>query len=161
MTQFAMTAYAAAYDLDEDLGYLLGRAYTESARSLLGALKPFDMTPRQFIVLTRLKKDGETSQNELGRRCGMKPATIFTIIDKLAERELISRRAHDSDSRQVLVSLTASAEAILPELEAVALEVGREALRPLDLAAQERLRLMLKAVLSEGRSAPAFGVEEE
>lgn len=139
-----ITRTAPAYALDEDIGYLLGRAYTEGHRNLLKEFGSYDMTPSQFVLLAQLQQTGATSQNQLGRLCGMKPATAHIIVDRLIARGLVATSQHESDQRLTIVSLTDLAHEVLDELKERALVAREKSLARLSANDTEFLRRILK-----------------
>jgi DNA-binding MarR family transcriptional regulator len=132
------------YALDEDIGYLLARGFTEAHRNLYRRLADLDLTPRQFVVLLKLFEGGEASQNRLGRLAGMKPVTIHGIVQRLTARGFIETRYDESDQRLSLHSLSAAGRAIIPELVRRAKRGLLQTLAPLTDSEQEVLRDLLK-----------------
>src|ERR1035437_10810612 len=87
------------HTLDDSIGYLLGRAYTEGHRNLHKELADLDLTPQQHVIIMKLHELGEASQNLLGRSVGMKPVTDHGIISRLSSGGLIEVRGDDADRR--------------------------------------------------------------
>ena len=104
------------YALDEDIGYLLARGFTEAHRNLYRRLADLDLTPRQYVILIKLFEEGEASQNRLGRLAGMKPVTIHGIVQRLTARGFIETRYDSTDQRLSVHSLSPDGKAIIPEL---------------------------------------------
>jgi DNA-binding MarR family transcriptional regulator len=132
------------YRLDEDIGYLLARGFTQAHRNLYRRLSDLDLTPRQYVILIKLHESGEASQNRLGRLVGMKPVTIHGVIQRLIARGLIETRYDETDQRLSLHSLSAAGRAIVPELMARARRGLEQTLRPLSSDEQAAIRRMLK-----------------
>jgi DNA-binding MarR family transcriptional regulator len=133
-----------AYHLDDDIGYLLGRAYTEGYRNLLKEFSALDIRPNQFVLLAQLDKTGPVSQNHLGRLCGMKPATAHMIVERLAVKGLVTADNNENDQRLTIISMTDAARAILGNLKLRAMAAGESSLRALSASEQESLRRFLK-----------------
>jgi DNA-binding MarR family transcriptional regulator len=102
--------------LDESIGYLLGRAYTEGHRNLHKGLADLDLTPQQYVIVMKLNELGEASQNLLGRSVGMKRVTVHGIISRLSTGGLIEVRGDDADRRLALLSLSPAGKALVGEL---------------------------------------------
>lgn len=132
------------YALNDDIGYLLARGFTEAHRNLYRRLADLDLTPRQYVVMIKLFEEGEASQNRLGRLAGMKPVTIHGIIQRLAARGFIETRYDEADQRLSLHSLSSEGRAIVPELVRRAKLGLLQTLGPLTREEQAVLRRLLK-----------------
>ena len=97
-----------AYKLDDQVGFLLRRAYQRASANLIAEIGTFDLTPPQFATLARLCERGKVSQNLLGRLVAMEPANIRDVVVRLRKRSLVTTERDPTDGRQVLVSLTAT-----------------------------------------------------
>lgn len=64
-----------------------------------------NLTPSQLIVLQILEERGETSTGDIVKATGLSHPTITSLVDKMAARELVSRRRCDSDRRRVWLTL--------------------------------------------------------
>ncbi|MEC3918939.1 MarR family transcriptional regulator [Nocardia sp. CDC160] len=71
------------------------------------------MTPSQAVVISRLGSEGAMSVADLARAERVRPQSMRTTLAALEERGLVSRAAHPSDQRQVLMSLTAEGRRLL------------------------------------------------
>ncbi len=108
-------AEAEDYVLEEQVGFLLRQAHQRSTAIFMDIMGDLDLTPRQFSVLMKVRKDGAVSQNRLGRLTAMDPATMQGVIQRLRERDLVSRRADPTDRRRTLLSLTATGRALVED----------------------------------------------
>ncbi|MEP0583551.1 MAG: MarR family transcriptional regulator, partial [Roseibium sp.] len=72
------------YVLDDQIGYLLRKAYQRNA--VLFSEKVQDLTPTQFAVMARLTELSSVSQNQLGRTVGLDVATTKGVIVRLLAR---------------------------------------------------------------------------
>lgn len=104
------------HSLDDSIGYLLGRAYTEGHRNLHKELADMDLTPQQYVIVMKLNELGEASQNLLGRSVGMKRVTVHGIISRLSTGGLLEVRGDDADRRLALLSLSPAGKALVGEL---------------------------------------------
>ena len=85
-----------AYQLDEQVGFLLRRA-NQRHLSVFAGLIP-ELTTTQFAAIARLADEGPMSQNQLGRATAMDAATIKGVVGRL-EKRLASRRLPTSIRR--------------------------------------------------------------
>src|SRR3977135_1019768 len=77
-----------AYRLEDQVGFLLRRAYQRASSNLIDRIGPYDLTAPQFATLARLYERGTLSQNLLGRLVAMEPANIRDVVLRLKKRRL-------------------------------------------------------------------------
>jgi MarR family transcriptional regulator for hemolysin len=108
------------------------------------------MTRAQWITLVRLRRQDGMTQRELAEILEVEPITAGRLVDRLAARGLIERRADPADRRVWRLHLTAAAEPVLAEIDAARRSFAAEAMQGLGeaerTAAREAL-LRLKANL--------------
>ena len=69
-------ARAAAYRLEDQVGFLLRCAHQRATEIFNAVMARFGVTPTQFAALAKLDDLGSVSQNQLGRLTHMDPATV-------------------------------------------------------------------------------------
>jgi DNA-binding MarR family transcriptional regulator len=148
------TGAAAAYDLDEQTGYLLGRASTVAYRNLSRRISDLGITPPQHSVIMKLYAQGQVSQNRLGRLVGMEPATIHGIVKRLAARGLLVLEQAADDKRRLLAALTDRGRVVADELALRSQESTAATVAPLTKAEVTALNALLKKITA-GASADA------
>lgn len=74
-----------------------------------------DLTLTQLSTLGALHRSGAQTIGELANAERVKPPSMTRTVNCLEDLGLVSRQAHESDGRQVVVGLTAKAEAVLLE----------------------------------------------
>jgi DNA-binding MarR family transcriptional regulator len=116
------TKVAPAYRLDDQVGFLLRRAYQRASSNLVERIGPYDLTAPQFATLARLYERGSLSQNLLGRLVAMEPANIRDVVLRLKKRRLVATRPDPEDGRLILVGLTASGRSLVEELLPIEIE---------------------------------------
>ena len=72
-----------------------------------------DLTLTQLSALGTLHRLGPHTIGELAAAENVKPPSMTRTVNCLEELGLVSREAHETDGRQVVVALTAKAEAVL------------------------------------------------
>src|SRR3954463_4508853 len=105
VTPAASTAGAAAYVLDEQVGFLL-RVAMQRHTSIFSARMIEGLTQTQFAALAKLHEVGPCSQNHLGRLICLDAATIKGVVDRLSARNLVTALNDPSDRRRRAVALT-------------------------------------------------------
>lgn len=123
-TKVAVTAerFDPAYRLENQVGFLLRRAYQRASSNLVERIGPYDLTAPQFATLSRLYERGTLSQNLLGRLVAMEPANIRDVVLRLKKRRLVTTRRDPDDGRLILVALTASGRSLIEQLLPVEIE---------------------------------------
>jgi len=81
-----------------------------------GVLRDRELTWTSFVTLWVLWISGETQTRWLAKEVGITRSTLSGVLNTLERRGLLSRRAHETEGRLVLVSLTARGEALMTEL---------------------------------------------
>jgi len=119
------------YRLEEQVGFILRCAHQRASAIFQEVMAQSGLTPTQFSALVRLRDADEISQNRLGRLTAMDPATIQGVIRRLAQRELIHRRADPSDKRRTLVRLSPAGRRLVAAVVPLGPAVTERVLAPL------------------------------
>lgn len=106
---------ATDLEVDEDLVSALRIGVMRLARRLRHARGGDDLTLTQLSALGTLNRLGAQTIGELASAENVKPPSMTRTINHLEEVGLVSREAHESDGRQVIVKLTVKAEVVLEE----------------------------------------------
>ena len=132
-------ARAAAYVLEEQVGFLLRCAHQRGSEIFNAVMERFAVTPTQFAALAKLDDLGSVSQNQLGRLTRMDPATVSGVVGRLIVRGFVRQSQHARDARLVLLALTPAGRTAVLEMKAAAAEVSRCTLEPLQPTEAEAL----------------------
>ncbi|WP_193604612.1 MarR family winged helix-turn-helix transcriptional regulator [Nocardioides dongkuii] len=110
------------------------------------------LTRPKFDVLRRLlEADGyRTRMQELARALLYSSGSATKVIDRLVERDLVERSAHDSDRRVVFVSLTPAGLDLARKAVAGHRELARESVAPFQSAAEAHHVLTYLRRLADG-----------
>ncbi len=127
------------YTLENQIGYVLRRANQRHKLIFSEIMRPA-IAPAQFAALVKLREQGPTSQNELGRLTAMDAATIKGVIDRLVVQGLVRTRQHPDDGRRLLVELTPKGSRQLVKMMPAAAEISAATLDP--LSPRERATLL-------------------
>jgi len=65
-----------------------------------------EMTPAELLALAHLAVDDGLSPGELSRRLHMRTGAVTALLDRLTDHGHVTREAHPSDRRKVVVRLT-------------------------------------------------------
>lgn len=96
-----------SYLFNEQVGYLLRRAYQRHLAIFQANACDPQLTSVQFSTLCALKDHGPQSQGALVKATGVDQATIRGIVERLKGRGLIQLSKDGRDARKVIISITA------------------------------------------------------
>lgn len=134
------------YVLDEQIGFLLRRAYQRNSL-IFSETVPGPLTTTQFSVMHRLAREGPMSQNHLGRSVAMDGATTKGVVDRLISRGLLRTSRDAGDRRRHLVSLTSEGQRLIADAQQAAAAVTDETLAPLRERERETLLRLLRKII--------------
>jgi DNA-binding MarR family transcriptional regulator len=129
------------------LGYLLKHAQQRLTELTGPALAPYGISGRELAVLLTLAGCEPASQQQAAQRLGVDRTTMVGLVDALEAKNLVARRAQESDRRRNVVELTEAGRETVRRAGQAAAQAEREFLAPLtpDAAAQfvEALRTLV------------------
>ncbi len=131
---------------DELLLVLLQRATHVTLQVLGTELADLGLTASELNVLANLADGQPRTVSEIGVAAGVRPTTLTGVLDRLADKGLLTRAARSGDRRAVEISLTAagarSAARVAKAFEAVEVR----ALDGVPASAVKQARRVLKAL---------------
>jgi len=121
---------------------------------MIGRHMPLSARP-DFAVMAALEEYGELSQADLGRRLGLDRNEVSGIAARLERGQYIARHADPANRRRNVVTLTASGQRYLEEIQQHADAAQDELLAGLSAAERRQLNELLAKVLGSHRPQPA------
>jgi DNA-binding MarR family transcriptional regulator len=109
------TTVVTRNDVDHELIAALRVGVMRLARRLRLERSGSDLTLTQLSALGTLFRYGDLTIGELAAIEKVKPPSMTRTVNALQEAGLVTRAAHESDGRQVVVGLTDAARAVLDE----------------------------------------------
>lgn len=100
---------------DADLASSLRLSVMRLARRLRLEKSSDSLSMNQLAVLGTLNRCGDRTVGELAGIEKVKPPSMTRTVNSLADAGLVTRQAHPTDGRQVLVGLTPAARRVLDE----------------------------------------------
>jgi DNA-binding MarR family transcriptional regulator len=91
---------------EEDLGFLLARAYRAMRRRLMSELEPLGVTYEQFRVLIALCEQDYVAQVTLATSVAADKTSLARMLGRMEGAGLVSRETDPDDSRVHRVRLT-------------------------------------------------------
>lgn len=86
----------------------LRAAYMAMHRRTDSEFAKYGVTADQFVLMATLERGGSMTQRELARQMPSDPSTVRAMLVLLENQGFIERESHPTDSRALLVSLTAA-----------------------------------------------------
>jgi DNA-binding MarR family transcriptional regulator len=96
-----------------------------------------------FSVLEVLQQNEGISQSKLATLVALDSSSIVPLLDKLAQRGLVERRASTTDRRRNHIHLTAEGLALLEEARRRAEALEKEVCKPLSASERKQLLALL------------------
>lgn len=97
------------------LAHDLRLAVMRLSRQLRSQRTDPSVTLTQLAAMSTLRRHGPLTPGELAALERVQPPSMTRVLATLEERGLVHRAKHETDGRQVIVSLTPAAEAALDE----------------------------------------------
>lgn len=114
---------------DDSIGYLISIAGLRYKGETWRRLKPFAVTPEQWVVLNRLSTEEGVCQRELAGRIVKDQPNTTRILDKMEQKGLIRRDPDPLDRRAFLVFLTEKGKSVREELLPVVQQFREKSIR--------------------------------
>ncbi len=114
---------AAKYDIEDNVGFLLAKAYRRGYAIFRDRLQGYGITPPQFSLLAFLWKQDGLSQAEISEKIQIDRATMVGLIDRLEKEGLVKRLKDASDRRAWRIRLTEKGRSLEGDICAIADEV--------------------------------------
>ena len=144
------SASARADALDRSMIHLLHRASQRASEIFAIETRDFDLTARQFAVLSTVAQHEGLSQTDLVRLTGIDRSTLADVVQRLLRRGIIQRERTTQDGRTYAVSLSAQGRELLDAIKPYVRRADRAVLSCLGeedgkLAAQILSRMLKKS----------------
>lgn len=110
-----MTGRPSDLRSDARLASALRVSLTRLTRRLRRQAGAHSLTPTQLATLAAVERHSGITPGELAEREKMQPPSMTRVIAALEERGLLARTPHQTDRRQVTVSVTEPGRALLKE----------------------------------------------
>lgn len=147
-----MKKSSAPYIVEESIGYLIGRARAQLAKSLDDALAPQGITHAQGGILLMLLSGRFDNASQLAREMYIDAAAMTRMVDRLEKRELIRRMQSDDDRRVSQLQLTDEGRLLAQQLPAVYIATRERNFAGLSVEEMGFLKSLLRRILANGES---------
>jgi len=110
-------ASARADTIDKSVIHLLHRASQRASEIFAQETRDFDLTARQYAVITTVAHHEGLSQTDLVRLTGIDRSTLADVVQRLLKRGVIQRQRTMQDGRTYAVSLSAEGRELLEAIK--------------------------------------------
>ena len=135
-------------DQDTPLVKLIAAARTEVRQAFWSRNARLGLAPQQGWVLRVLSKEGPMSLHGLAQQVFMDDPTACRIVKALQEKGLVHSVPDPSHGRRLVITVSDEGARLVPELNAIAEEVGHELEAGLSPAELVSLRASLLKIIA-------------
>lgn len=114
---------ASDFRLEQSTGFLVNRVASAMKLSLEQKLSAHGVTSKQFALLTVLLKDEPHAPSDLSQRFDVELSAVSRLVDRLVDKQLVTRRVNAADRRAQHLVLSAKGRALARELGPLARQV--------------------------------------
>ncbi len=129
--------------LGDHVGFHLRLAQLAVFEHIGKTLKEIDVTPAIFSVLEVLHQNDGITQSKLAAAVRLERSSVVPLLDKLAKRGLVERRASTTDRRHNHLHLTDAGRELLAEALRRASQHEKEVCKPFTIAEKKLLLELL------------------
>ena len=119
------SAGARADTVDKSVIHLLHRASQRASEMFAQETRDFDLTARQYAVITTVAQHEGLSQTDLVRITGIDRSTLADVVQRLLKRGVIQRERTTQDGRTYAVSLSREGRELLKSIKPYARRADR------------------------------------
>lgn len=146
------------HGLDQScMGHLLGYHITQANVSCRKVFvrhigEAFKLSPVEFTILMLVACNRDATQKQLSQALAVSAPNVTTLLDRLTDRELLTRVRNETDRRSQHVRLTRRGSTLVREVREISMTMERDLLRNLSEAERGILIELLQKV-ARGRRA--------
>ncbi|MBB3110138.1 DNA-binding MarR family transcriptional regulator [Paenibacillus phyllosphaerae] len=131
-------------ELNNITGFLIHRTDVKMTNYFTKQLKPYEMTPEQWSILSVLDGDRATTQKELAEAIDRDQSTVVRMIHSLEKKGIVKRIVNDTDKRSHNLYLSPKGIALKSELLPVVAEAHNHVTRYLSENEVRQLKVILE-----------------
>jgi DNA-binding MarR family transcriptional regulator len=138
--------------LKHNIGFLLNRSARVLRDEMGRALEPLLLTVHQYAIMRIIELRQAETQQGVAERYGIDSSTMVEIVDRLEERQILTREKNPLDRRCYTLVLTPKGRKTLSRAKRIAEAEHKKFLRPLDEVEREMLYVSLAKLISSRES---------
>ena len=145
-------------DLKSHLGYWLRYVSNHVSSAFARKLETRGVSVAEWVMLRELYENPSLGPSQFTEMLGMTRGGVTKLVDRLIERQLLTRQASADDKRTQILSLTGEGRRLVPELAELADQNDAEFFDHLSAEDRTALRRILQGVV-ERRDLRTIPVE--
>ncbi|MHC8380472.1 MarR family winged helix-turn-helix transcriptional regulator [Pseudomonas sp. LB3P14] len=134
----------------------LAQAALLKDRILNKHIEPLGITAAQFKILISTIQFGIDTPAGLCRHLSLSSGAMTRMLDRLDQKNLLTRQRHETDRRQFRLILTEKGESLAVRLKQISADTMNELLGVLDPIELTNLERILRKVIEANNSATAL-----
>lgn len=131
------------------VGFLLSRTQAKLQNKFLKKLRPYKITPEQWVLLIELSEEKGISPTELSQISFRDKPYTTRLVDKLEKRGLVRREENQEDKRSSLLFLPKKGSDFKKEVLPVVLGINKWATETMSEEEVEQLRILLNKMYAQ------------
>ena len=139
----------AVSTLDTHLGYWLRFVSNHVSHAFKAQVETRGVTVAEWVVLRAMYVGKTGAAHEIAERLGMTRGAISKLVDRLAAKSLLTRRASKEDRRYQELALTGAGRELVPQLAVLADANDEEFFGGLKKQERELLADLLKRIVRD------------
>lgn len=132
---------------ENSLSTVIGKASRLLANRISKNLSDHQVTAEQWTILANLWQHNGQTQQSLADLSNKNKASITHLVDNLEKRQLVERRADDTDRRNKKIFLTEEGRALQEALSKIVKKTTKEATEGIDKKELKSVRKVLKKMV--------------
>ncbi|QRG66205.1 MarR family winged helix-turn-helix transcriptional regulator [Brevibacillus choshinensis] len=132
-------------------GFLIHRTDVKMTNYFTKQLKPFEMTPEQWSIISVLDGERATTQKELAEAIDRDQSTVVRMIHSLEKKGFVKRIVNDADKRSHNLFLSDKGITLKSKLLPIVIEAHNHVTRYLSEGEIEQLKAILEKLYASVR----------
>jgi len=127
----------------DTIGFFISRTQSNLKKRFLQKLKPYGVTPEEWVLFARLSEKEGISPTDLSKTSLRDKPYTTRLIDKLGDKELIRREESQDDKRSSLIFLTEQGGELRKEMLPIIAELNQWVMGSMSEAEVMQLKFLL------------------
>ncbi|MEF3302817.1 MarR family winged helix-turn-helix transcriptional regulator [Paenibacillus sp. GYB003] len=132
--------------LDRSAGFMMGLTSRKMSHLFTNRLKPYAITPEQWMVLYCVQEREGMIQTEIAARSGKDKPTTGRILDALEAKGFVTKRTGPTDRRSYHVFITETGRELVRQTAPIERQAVKDATSVLSEAEYEQLLALLRRI---------------
>lgn len=135
------------YELPKSVGHLIHRLHRVMKATFERRLEAYDVTPAQWAVLDTVRQGTSNRPAHIASMLGQERSSVTRVVERLRGKGLLAQSADPEDRRSVVLALTPTGRALVPQLIEASRDVNALYMRGLSKPERASLHALLVKML--------------